>query len=890
MQERAPYLLPQCVVPEKYRLWLMPDFSDFTFTGIVLLSLDVREPTRSIVLHAADLEIFEAHLLERGVSSRPVQVTLHPHEERAVFTFEKEVPRGHIELLIAHYKGRINDDLNGLYKSTYTLSSGETRVMIATQCEALDFRRICPSVDEPAAKAVIDLAVLIPENLTAISNMPVAKKYIRNDGKKWIFFDSTPMMSTYLFALMVGEFEGVESRTKDGTLVRVLATPGAQEPGSPGKREQGLYALQEAVRMIEYYTEYFGMPFPLPKYDLIAIPDFAADAMENWGANTFRETALLVDPAHSSAATRERIADVIYHEGGHQWHGNLVTMYDWSGLWLNEGFATWLELLAGKKFYPEWNPENKFVTQEVLTALAAAALKSSRPIHVDITRESEINEAFDGITYSMGACVIRMLENYVGSDVFRLGLEKYMRDHAYGNASPEDLWDAIEQVSGKSVRKMMDPWIHQTGYPMISVSRIYDESGAPHGLKLVQERFVIDQDSTEEEGPLWTVPVGVIAERSAGSRSYLVLDTRERKIAFADLDIIPAPDEWIKLNASHTGFFRVRYEPNDLRALVRAMGDGALTVPDRIELIDDTFALTRAGHSRADELLDLLNICSRETDLEVWGVILPRLGMLEILASLAGEKRRFRWFKKALVRDTALRLGWDENPSESHQARTMRGPMLSAYGTSGDETTIEEAYLRFAVFSENHDSLNPNLRRAVYGMVASVGGFELQESLRELYKKFSTLQEEQNRLLGAMTEFQDPALLARTLEYFISGEVRTQNVFLLMGQMAANHAGADLTWQFMKDHWDVFVKMYEKSKMLGRLIEGVCSMLVGPEYEDDVRAFFSVYPVEEAERSIAQSLERIRVNTRWLARDGALIASWLRGYYPQSDDAFMPVV
>ena len=316
MRQRPPYLLPQTVKPERYTLLIKPNFSDFTFVGTVQIAMEVREATRNIVLHAADLEIQHAYLATDKEVSFPAHVELHPDEERATFIFDQEIPAGRAHLIL-HYTGHINDDLNGLYKSTYTLPNGETRVMMASQCEALDFRRICPSIDEPAAKANIDLCVLVPKGMTAISNMPVKMKSPMTDGSRWVFFESTPVMSTYLFALMVGEFEGVESRTKDGVLVRVLATP--------GKREQGLYALGEAVRMIEYYTEYFDMPFPLPKYDLIAIPDFAAGAMENWGANTFRE-AILLSSTDSSADTRELIADVIYHEGGHQWHGDLVTM------------------------------------------------------------------------------------------------------------------------------------------------------------------------------------------------------------------------------------------------------------------------------------------------------------------------------------------------------------------------------------------------------------------------------------------------------------------------------------------------------------------------------------------------------------------------------------
>jgi len=736
--------------------------------------------------------------------------------------------------------------------------------MATTQCEAIDARRIFPCWDEPDIKAKIQLKITIPKHLTAISNMPITRED-PIEGWKEIFFDETPPMSTYLFALMIGEFEWVEGKTKDGVLVRICTTP--------GKKELGKFALNQAIGVLEFYNEYFGVPYPLPKADLIAIPDFAAGAMENWGADTFRETALLVDPKNSSVATHKRVVNVIDHELAHQWHGDLVTMRYWNGLWLNEGFASWMELIAALKLHPDWNPEDQFIAEDFLAALSADALNSSRPVHNDMNSEREISEAFDAIAYSKGASVIRMLENFLGPETFRQGLSQYIKQHAYSNTEPEDLWDALEAVSGKPVRKMMDMWVKQAGYPVLRAKKMHSAKNKPTTLELSQERFLLEKNESSKTDSLWSVPVGVISEKNL-NRSFVLLEDKTAKITLPNK---LGRDEWFKLNASHTGFFRVYYEPKDLLKFKSAISNQILNVADRIELADDTFALAKAGYYPTDVFLELASSYSNEENLYVWETLLGRLSAIERLISKESYKEKFKLFANELVGLAAQKLGWEEKPDESHHNKILRGSILSAFGESGDKETIAKAREKFEAYIQNPESLNPNLRRAVKRIVASHGDYQEHETMRVLYEK-SALQEEQMRLLGALTDFSKEHLLLETLKFFISGKVRSQNVYVALRGMSANAAGRDLTWKFVKDNWGIFTKMYEKGKLIKYVID-VARPLTTFEDEADVRSFFTENPVSEAEQTIAQSLESIRVNARWLKRDRENIGKWLEKQY-----------
>ncbi len=867
MTEKIACLLPENVKPVKYHLWLAPNLKTFTFEGVLSIDIEIKEPTNTITLHADDLvvkgyaELTQENLhLWGGVS--------YDKERQIIILSYKDALLPGLATLKLNFTGQINDQLYGFYRSKYNLPNGEERYIATTQCEAIDARRIFPCWDEPASKAVIEVVVRIPKELVAISNMPIVKEDLLSGDLsllKEVAFAPTPPMSTYLFAMMVGEFEWVEAHTNSGILVRVCTTP--------GKKDLGNFALDQAVKTLEFYTEYFGVPYPLPKLDLVAIPDFAAGAMENWGADTFRETTLLIDPRNSSAAAEERVVEVVDHELAHQWHGNLVTMRWWDSLWLNEGFASWMELIACKRIHPDWKPEDRFIAEDFLSALNADALKSSRPVQVTINNPHEINESFDAIAYSKGASMIRMLENFLGPEVFRRGLGRYMRNHAYSNTDPRDLWDSLELESIKPVRAMMDTWLRQTGYPVIHVKR--EHKNGQMKLELSQERFLYEKNFETSENSLWNIPVGITTETN-NTRAFLLLDTKKTEVDTSLFPVVPNQSEWIKLNAAHTGFFRVNYEPEELLKFRPVVMGHKLPVADRIELCDDAYALTRAGHYSADLLLDFFSGYKNEMELPVWQVLLSRMNGIRLLISHEPYVKLFESFVRDLTRPIAKSVGWVEAVHEGHQLKILRGMVLRTLGEAGEKEIIEEAQKRFEAFLKDHDSLNPNLRGAVYGIVASVGDETTYEAICDLYKK-EILQEEQLRLLGALTDFQNPDLLAKTLKFFIGGEVRSQDVYLVLRSIATNPAGRDLTWQFVKENWETFRMMYEDGKLLGRVIEAVCKPLASFADVADVRSFFETHPVPDAKRTIEQSLESIRINAKWLERDRSVFASWLTG-------------
>ncbi len=864
MSEKPLCLLPDYAEPRKYQLWIEPDLKNFTFDGRESIELDIFKPTDTLMLHAADLTIQSAKLWDSFGSSFDVGVSFDKDGKRVTFALGKIAAPGKYNLDI-EYRGEINDQMCGLYRSMYKLPDGTKRFMATTQCEAIDARRIFPCWDEPARKAVIELSVVIPSHLTAISNMPIAEERTLG-GTKLVKFQPTPRMSTYLFAVMVGEFEYVEGKTKDNILVRVYTTS--------GKKEFGHHALKRGIRVLEEYTDYFGVAYPLPKMDMVAIPDFAAGAMENWGLETFRETALLVDPKNSSAAMEERVDEVVDHEFAHQWHGDLVTMVWWNGLWLNEGFASWMELIAAHRIDPELNPEDKFIAEDFVAALNVDALNSSRPIHVVINHDNQINECFDGIAYSKGASIIRMLENFLGPEIFRNGLQRYIKKHAYGNTEPEDLWHALEEASGKPVTAMMNKWIKQVGYPVIHVER-KTEAGKTT-LRLLQERFLYERGEAPAETVTWDVPIGITAEGNS-ERSFVLLDGKSMDADLASLSLYPKPSEWVKLNSSHTGFFRVHYEADELLKFRSAVSEKKIPVADRIELCDDAYALTRSGYYSGGFLLDFLSAYEKETELRVWQVLMPRLDAVNLLAAEESYAKPLESYTRNLLSGVLLGVGWNEQPIDTHHTKMLRGMVLGASGRAGDSGTVAFAKEKFEAFVKDHDSLSPNLRRAVYSIVAAYGNCETHDTIWQLYQKF-TLQEEQVRLLGSLTDFRDPELLLRTLKLFISGEVRSQDVYPALRSIATNPAGRDLTWKFVKDNWGAFCKMYEKGKLLGRVIEAVCKPLASFDDEADVKSFFAAHPVPEATRTIEQALESIRVNARWRERNRDSFALYLRRY------------
>ncbi|MFB3060024.1 MAG: M1 family metallopeptidase, partial [Candidatus Binatia bacterium] len=686
MSEQERVLLPDDVYPKKYRVTLTPNLTQCTFSGKAEIEIQIQKPTSRIVLHAAELELQSVELQQNGAARVPSKILPDDKTETATFEFGESLPSGPATLSIL-FTGTLNDQMRGFYRSEY-LVDGEKRTMAVTQFEATDARRAFPCWDEPASKATFEVTLEVPTDRVAISNMPIVGTKTGQGGLKAIRFAESPIMSTYLLAFIVGEFDFVEEKTREGVLVRVY-TP-------LGKKEQGRFALEVASRTLSFFDDYFGISYPLPKMDLIAIADFAAGAMENWGAVTYRETAILVDPEQSSEATRQRVAVVVAHELAHQWFGNLVTMEWWTHLWLNEGFASWIEYLAVDHLFPEWQIWTQFVYSDLSRALDLDGLENTHPIEVEVKDPNEISEIFDAISYSKGSSIIRMLAAYLGEDVFRRGLHDYLKRHQYSNATTEDLWRALGEVSGKRVKEMMDTWTKQGGYPVLSVE---EKDGS---LILSQSRFFLSGiPRKEKDTAQWSVPVGVAgADLSQETSSLLGKSSGQMSL--------PGQKKgWVKVNKGQTGFYRVKYSPAMMTGLSRAVESMELSPEDRLGLENDAFALARAGFLSTQHALNLAVAYKKESDYTVWADLSS--GLYELCDLLWEDPcyEKFEAFARDLYSGVAGRIGWNKKAGESHLTTLLRSLVIGALGGYGDAKTIDEAKSRFLLLQQDPKSLPP---------------------------------------------------------------------------------------------------------------------------------------------------------------------------------------
>ena len=847
-------VLPATVRPAKYSITLQPDLHNFTFDGLEIIDLQIAEPTTQILLNADELAIQAATLIQDGHRQRAAAITLDKEHETAALSFPEPVHPGPAQLDL-RFTGQINDKLRGFYRSQYVNPEGETAWLATTQFEATDARRAFPCWDEPSCKAAFQLTLNIPAHLTAVSNTPVIATERLDAGYKSVLFAETPVMSTYLLAFVVGDLASIEQDAVHNTKVAVWTTR--------GKAEQGRFALETSARMLSFFNDYFGIPYPLEKLDHIAIPDFAAGAMENWGAITYRETALLVDPTHSSAGTRQRVAEVVAHEMAHMWFGDLVTMEWWDDLWLNESFASWMGTKAVDWAFPEWQMWTQFVNMDTDRALSLDGLKNSHPIEQEVHDPAEISQLFDAISYSKGASVIRMLEHFLTSEVFRQGLHQYLETNQYANARTGDLWAAMESVSQKPVTAIMDSWIAQTGYPVLSVQA----EPAPDGidLTLAQERFVYDHLLGDDapEPTVWQIPVSVAHSgpgESAADAASIVMDAAQTNL---HLPAAAAAADWFKVNPAQTGFFRVNYAPADWQKLLPAVHSLTLPATDRLGLQNDAYALSKAGLLPVTQFLDLAAAYVNETDASVWSDLSSNLRDIELLVADEPCCDRYRAFARDLFRPPAQRIGWDAQPGEGHLDSLLRSTVLSQVGSYGDPDFLAQAADRFTAYCQNPAALHPDLRGVVFSLAAQAGSDDTYHRLWQLHEQ-ADLQEEKIRLLLALARFTQPELLQETLRRALTDAVRSQDTITVITAVAANLKGRHLAWQFVQDNWPEFDRRYGDGGFgLMRLVS-ICSNFVDADKPAEVEAFFRDHPAPAAERTIRQSLERIRLNVKWL--------------------------
>jgi aminopeptidase N len=835
--------LPATVVPEHYTLTLTPDLKNATFAGTESIEVTVKEPVRSITLNAAEIT-FQSVTVEAGGVRQTATVVLNDEKQQATFKFAEPLAKGKAALRIA-YTGILNNQLRGFY-----LSKTAHRNYAVTQFEPTDARRTFPSFDEPAFKAAFDISLVIDSGDTAISNSPIESDTAGpGEGKHTLKFLTTPKMSTYLVAFLVGDFQCTAGK-QDGVEIRVCATP--------DKVGMTSYGVDAAKYFLHYYNGYFGIPYPLKKLDLIALPDFEAGAMENFGAITYRETELLVDPKTASENAKENVAMVIAHEMAHQWFGDLVTMQWWDNLWLNEGFATWMENKAVAAMHPEWNVDETVAASEDNT-LDLDAQPTTRAIRAKAETPDEINEMFDGIAYGKAGDVLLMVENYLGPETFRNGVRNYLAAHLYGNATAEDFWGAQTATSHKPVDKIMDSLIAQPGAPLITF-------GAPRDGKVTveQKRFFLSPSVPVDARQKWTLPVCFKSDAGDKQDCQLLTPT-------TDTMTVPAGPVFFA-NATGKGYYRSAYSAGDYSALVAGI-ESALSAPERVSLLGDAWAQVRSNKATVGDYLDLTAALKSDTSTPVVSSALG--GVDAIIGRVAANAKERAALGEWLNRNFApllAKLG-PPSPADTSNTRQLRAELFGVLGYYGkDPGVLAEASKIAEKYFEDPASIDPTLGQTALAIAARNGDAGLFDKLQEVYET-SNNPEIHDGALRLLAQFENPELLKRSLDYTLSGKVRNQDVAIQLAIGLQSDANRDQIWSYIKANWDK-VQAQLTTEMGGYLVSATASFC-SIEARNDVESFFTTHKLAATERALKHSVERINgcIEFRGLQREN--LRRWL---------------
>ena len=860
--------LPETVVPEHYQLTISPDITAFTFTGEEVIDLRVKAPVERIVLNAVDLDITDAYLVDSCGTRMNANVTLDADHEQAAFEFDGTVGKGKWKLHLC-FAGKLTTKLSGFYRSTYK-QNGVEKVIASTQMEPNDARRAFPCFDEPMFKATFSVTLVVDEHLTAIANGPIVHETVVTvpgtdaavaaDGsavpavpskrQRIVEFGTTMKMSTYLVAFVVGEFEATDAIVVNGTAIRVFCLP--------GKKRLATFALKAAQFSLTWFEKYFGIKYPGDKLDLIGIPDFAFGAMENLGCVTFRETALLVDEGTGTIGELSRVAEVVAHEIAHMWFGDLVTMEWWNALWLNEAFATFMATKVQDDFRREWDRWTNFGVERA-AALRTDGLGATRPMEAPVINPAAALGMIDVITYRKGCSVLRQLEQFIGADTFRNGIRVYLRKHAYGNAKASDLWDAIQSVTSHPVREIMESWVLQPGYPVVSVT----EGTIGGTITLSQKPFKYLAESVDAS-QRWLVPVYLRYKTADGVGSQWVLLDEGDQTVYLGENL-----EWVVANANGYGFYRTLYAPA-LAAKLTANLQGSLSAIERFNLVNDAWSCVLAGLSSGEDYLKVATLFSGETDPNVWSVLDSSLSRL---ASMLPERNRAEFAKlvRALATPQYDRLGWEVKDTDTAQDRQVRGVVIDMLGTLGHSPKVaDKARELFGKYKTDRKAVASDVAPAVINLVAHSGG---DAEYNELFKLMEATDnpQEKVRFLYALAGFRDEKLLERTLKATITATVRTQDAPALLVRLLGNRRINRKAWEFVKDNWAHMVGNYPETGMIS-LTSGITA-LDAAELETDVREFFATNTVKGGDKAIAQNLESLRINVLLREREAGPLAN-----------------
>jgi aminopeptidase N len=842
--------LPEGFHPEHYSLVLTPDLKAATFKGNETIELTLDNPSKTITLNAAEIKFLSVKATTGALPAQTGEVELNPAKEQATFVFARELPAGMVTLAI-EYTGILNDQLRGFY-----LSKTKARNYAVTQFEPTDARRAYPSFDEPALKATYDISLVVDAADTAISNTnivsdtpgPIA-------GKHTIKFATTPKMSTYLVAFLVGDFKCTEGKS-DGVPIRACATP--------DKVELTKFAVESAKYVLHYYNNYFGIKYPMPKLDMVALPDFEAGAMENFGCITYRETDLLIDDKTATIPAKKRVAVVVAHEMAHQWFGDMVTMQWWDNLWLNEGFATWMETKPVAKWRPEWNYRED-EAEDLDNTLNLDSQPTTRTIRAKAETPSEINEMFDGIAYGKAGAVLGMVENFLGEEVFRQGVHNYLQAHLYGNATAEDFWTAQTANSHQPVDKIMQSFVTQPGVPLLTVSQ--PQAGR---VPVGQSRFLLSPpsgpaaDGGETE---WALPVCL---KSTGRPICRVLTPGEQAVPLPMDAALPM----LYINAAGKGYYRTTYTQEQYDAIV-AKAESVLTPPERMGLIGDRWALVRSGQTSVGELMDLMVALKGDPSAMVVHAILEKMRSVDERIATDEDRRRLAAVLRREFGPVYASLGGPVK-GESFDRQQLRANLFELLGRAEDPAALAQAQelanRSFAAGPRRDKTLDPLMAEAAVLVTAARGDSGLYDKVMAASKDTSN-PDDHSEALFTLARFRDPALVKRTLDYAVSGEVRNQDSWVLLAILLSQRETRDQAWEYIGQNWEKVHAQFTTSS--GNRVVAATASFCSVERRDEVANFFATHKVDASERTLAKAIDSINACVQLRAHQEPELRDWL---------------
>ncbi|PYJ99852.1 MAG: aminopeptidase [Verrucomicrobia bacterium] len=850
---RTPGKLPKEVVPTEYSIRIVPDIDKLMFTGTETVKLSVHSSVHQLVLNALEVAITRASVDGKALPQSAIKID----EKAELLTLElpSELSAGDHTLALT-FSGKINQQGQGLFYMRYQeQGTGAKKIALGTQFEATDARRLFPCWDEPSFRARFQLTAVVPENWLAVSNMPIESEEKIAEGKE-IRFAATPSMSSYLNVFVAGELDLIESRSGP-TQIRVITTK--------GKAELGRYALEATAQILKYYNDYFGAPYPLPKLDQIALPGGFGGAMENWGGITYYESALLFDPKNSSAETKQDIYEVLAHEVAHQWFGDLVTMAWWDNLWLNEGFASWMGTKCTAHFNPQWevwlrrnlprDPTRRVgIAKE--QAMEGDARSTTHPIQQPVATEAEANSAFDDITYKKGQSFLRMLESFVGEDVFREGIRRYVAAHKYSNSTTADLWNALSESSGQPIAEIAAGWTEQPGFPMVKVKR-----GEGGKVSLTQERFTINFKNAP---PLeWKIPLtySIIGEAPA---SLLMTGKSER------LQNIPA-DRALKLNVKGAGNYRVEYDEPSWNSLLRTLPQ--MGVEDRVNLLSDAWALVQANRASVSGYFGLVDKLPSSTELAEREQIINVLDFINRLLIGRPEREKFQAYARSILRPTFDALGWDLKDGEPATAGNLRASLINALGDLNDQEIVASCRERFKKYLSNPQSLQPDLRPPILAVVGRYADEATWNQLHELGLKTTSTEEKQNyydALAGAI----DSTLVKKTLPIALTDELPTSRAVFLVSKVARESDHPEIAWDFAKANMKALLA---KTDALGanRYAPSLFTFFSDDSRADELKVYAKLNLPAESATDVAKAVDEIQFRSEFKKRLANQLSAWI---------------